>query len=60
MQGKFSAWIEQLKGFLSTDQRSLPDGDLSIQCLDWFTEGLTPEEAAREVIKFADAKLALA
>lgn len=62
MNGGFTSWLERVRSLLRSEHRDLVrvSDPIYTYCLDWFTEGMSPEQAASEVTKFADAPQAAA
>lgn len=58
----FHLWLERVRALLPGEQRILlnPIDPIYGFCLDWHAEGMTPEDAAHEVGKFAEAPQAAA
>lgn len=49
MIGPFSRYLKTIENDLPSEHRKLLRGDLYLTILDWYTEGIAPEEAASRI-----------
>lgn len=55
-KGSYRLWCEKVEACLPSSLRHKVQGDWQITCLDFFTDGITPEEAAARLTKEAAVK----